>query len=177
MSGKPNNQGARSTPVSASSAPPSCLRQSDPDGPVLSVRSRPAAADRLWRLVVEEWLSHRPSTPWTTFPQVGSIYGDASRLPVKPSAQPTQVRTLDLPPIDPQVRPGPVGRVSVCRGAVCMTVGLAYPGSNRWTCHRWRRPLTCSYGHRLAFWACQRRRLPVIVTGYRWPLAPDMPRS
>ena len=38
-------------------------------------------------------------------------------------------------------------------------------------------PLTCIYDHRLAFWACQRRRLTVIVTGYRRPLAPDTPRS
>src|SRR5262249_18912936 len=36
---------------------------------------------------------------------------------VKPSAKPTQVRTLDLPPIDPQVRPGLSDRVSIWRGS------------------------------------------------------------
>lgn len=69
---------------SASSASPSCPGRSDPRWPSSLVRSRPAAAGRLWRLVVEEWLSRRPSTPPTTFPQVGSITGGASRLPVKP---------------------------------------------------------------------------------------------
>jgi len=39
-----------------------------------------------------------PCAPRTTVPQVGSICGGASRLPVKPSAQPTLVRTQHLPP-------------------------------------------------------------------------------
>ena len=48
-----------------------------------------------------------------------------SEWSVKPSAQPTQVRTLDMPRIYPQVRPGPVGRASCRLGAVCVTVGHA----------------------------------------------------
>jgi hypothetical protein len=36
----------------------------------------------------------------------------------KPSAQPTLVRTQHLPPVNAQVRPGPVGRVSCVEGAV-----------------------------------------------------------
>src|SRR5262249_56310180 len=67
-----------------------------PPGPPL--RSCPAAASWLQPLVVEEWLSGCPVTPTTTFLQVDSILGSAWRLPVKPSAKPTQVRTLDLPP-------------------------------------------------------------------------------
>jgi hypothetical protein len=49
--------------------------------------------------VVEEWLSGWPISPKRTFPQVSGMLSCASRLPdVKPSAKPTQVRTLDLPP-------------------------------------------------------------------------------
>ena len=67
-----------------------------------------------------------PNTP-RQHQQVGS--GTRSKhhaeRSVKPSAKPTQVRTLDLPPIYPQVRPGPAGRSPRVGGAVCMTVGSA----------------------------------------------------
>lgn len=53
---------------------------------VLSVRYRPAVADRLWRFVVEEWLSGWPISSERTFPQVSGILSCAGRLPVKPSA-------------------------------------------------------------------------------------------
>src|SRR6266480_4306513 len=98
MIGKPNNQGAPSTPVQHPLRRRLALGRQILDGRVLLVRSRPAGAGRLWRLVVEEWLSRRPSTPRTASPQVGSIYGGVGRLPVKPSAQPTLVRTQHLPP-------------------------------------------------------------------------------
>src|SRR5215470_4214249 len=98
MIGKPKDQGARSTPVQHPLRRRLASGGQIPGGPVLWVRSRPAVAVRLWRRVVEEWLSRRWSRPWTAFPQVGSITGGASRLPVKPSAQPTLVRTQHLPP-------------------------------------------------------------------------------
>jgi len=82
MIGKPKDQGARSIPVQHPLRSRLASGGQILDGPVLLVRSRPAVADRLWRLVVEEWLSRRPSTPPTTLPQVGSITGGASRLPV-----------------------------------------------------------------------------------------------
>jgi hypothetical protein len=58
-----------------------------------------------------------------------------------------------------------------------MTVGLAYPGSNPGPATSEDSPLTCIYGHGLPFWACQRRRLTVIVTEYAWLLPPNTPRS
>jgi hypothetical protein len=50
------------------------------------------------------------------------IVVDGWQLPVKPSAKPTQVRTLDLPPANPQVRPGLVDR-ALLMGAVWVTAG------------------------------------------------------
>ena len=78
-------------------------------GPPL--RSCPAAASWLQPLVVEEWLSRCPATPRSMFPQARSMDGGAGRLPVKPSAKPTQVRTLDLPRESP--RSAPPGRDGV----------------------------------------------------------------
>jgi hypothetical protein len=61
---------------------------------------QPAQAE-LWRLAVEEWLSGCPTNLRATFSQVNDVRYFHRAFPVKPSAQPTQVRTLDLPPKSP----------------------------------------------------------------------------
>ncbi len=48
--------------------------------------------------MAEEWLGGCRTNLRAAFSQVNGLHGRVRRLPVKPSAQPTQVRPLDLPP-------------------------------------------------------------------------------
>ena len=63
--------------------------QPSPAKPGRPVRSRPTAADRLPRLVVEEWLSGWLTALEMTFSQVNGYPSCTWVLPVKPSAQRT----------------------------------------------------------------------------------------
>lgn len=54
--------------------------------------------------MVEEWLSGLLTAPEMAFSQVNGYQNGAWVLPVKPSAKPTQVRTLDLPRESPGQR-------------------------------------------------------------------------
>jgi hypothetical protein len=56
------------------------------------------SALRAAHVVVEEWLNQFVPAPRAMLSQVRHMAEAARRLPVKPSAQPTLVRTQHLPP-------------------------------------------------------------------------------
>src|SRR5215469_10347921 len=76
-------------------------------------------------LVVEEWLGRWPPAPTAVQLQVRAMPEIVGRRPVKPSAQPTLVRTQHLPPAKPQVTASLRSQSALQRRTVPRTVGIA----------------------------------------------------